>query len=404
MREPFILFRRPDGAKNGRMWYVEFWDSTVPPSGKYINRASVGRLLTEIEDPGKEGLDPCKKGDARAVVDLWRQSHTPTSGAALLPFLESFWLEDGEYSKRYARDHRSKKGLSDEYLYNNRKNIKNHLKPFLEEHRRAGIGIGQVTPKLLNEYKAYLEKKELADSTMNSAIKAVFVPVNDFWLQAGAPDKSPAKLVSYVPVEEFERDILSVAEAARVFQLAELSQRDRLLLQLSAFAGLRVSEACASRPEYLTLESFDTPDGKVEYYTFSIVEQAKKGAIGEAVLPFALGQELLEFYKATWGEGWLFDGKMRGSHIQKKEAELVSNGAILKALEITDEERVARGLTFHAWRHWYITHVRAATDRDLAQKLARHKSAKMTDHYTHLTIEERQESALAVGAILGKVK
>jgi|GEM_PF-3459281 len=388
------------------MWYVEFWDSTVPPSGKYINRSSVGRLLAEVEDPSKGDLDPCKKGDARAIVDLWRENHTPTAGAALIPYLESFWLEGSEYSKRYARDRRGKKtGLSSEYLYNNRKNVKNHFKPFLEAHKRAGMGIGQVTPKLLNEYKAYLEAKGIADSTMNSAIKAVFVPVNDFWHQAGAPDKSPAKLVSYVPVEDTERDILSVAEAARVFQLEALPQRDRLLIQLAAFAGLRVSEVCATRPEYLSLESFDTPDGKVEYYTFSIVEQAKKGAVGEAVLPFSLGQELQKFYESSrWREGWLFEGKMHGTHIQKKEAELLSNSAIKTALGISDEERVARGLTFHAWRHWYVTHIRAATDKDLAQKLARHKSAKMTDHYTHLTIEERHESALAVRDILGRIE
>lgn len=419
MRESFILLRRPDGAKHGRMWYVEFWDPSVPPSGKYIDRSSVGKLLAEIET--HQDLDPCKKADARAIVELWKETHSPSSGAALLPYLTEFWQKGGKYSLRYAMDHRGKKELSDDYLYNSRKNVANHFKPFLEGQRRASMGIGQVTPKLLTDYKHYLDEKGIADSTINGAIKAVFVPINDFWMQSGAPERSPARLVSYVPVEEFGRDILSIAEAAKVFTREGLSERDRLILELAAFAGLRVSEACAARPERLTLESFQSGADTVEYYTYAIVEQTrgrkpKAESAGEATIPFELGKRLLEFYKTTWKEGWIFDGKTRGTSIQKKEAENISNAAICAALGLVNDggcikakrppvpgSLQERGLSFHAWRHWYVSHIRAATDKDLAQKLARHKSARMTDHYTHLTEGQRHDSAIAGAGILKSI-
>jgi integrase len=400
------------------MFYVEFWDQTVPPAGKYIGRSSIGSLLKEIENPAE--LDPCKKADAKEIVRLWRENHTPQSGAALLAYLERFWLSSGAYAKQYALDHKGKK-ISEDYLYNNQKNVRNHFKPFLEEQKRASLGIGQVTPKLLNEYKTYLDTKRVASSTINNAIKSVFVPINDFWLQAGAPEKSPARLVSYVPVEESERDILSIAEASKVFRLEGLSQRDRLLLQLAAFAGLRVSEACVARPERLKLESFEEVvevggkpvKQKVEYYTYSIVEQTrgrkpKAGSSGEATLPYDLGHELLEFYETTQKKGWIFDGKTIGTSMQRGQAENISNAAIAKALDLIDdgahirEKRPPlpgslqeRGLTFHAWRHWYTSYIRPAVGVELMQKLDRHKSAKMTDHYTHLTIEEKRKSAVA---------
>jgi len=163
------------------------------------------------------------------------------------------------------------------------------------------------------------------------------------------------------------------------------------------------------RPERLTLEQFKV-DAKtiIEYYTVAIVAQTrgrkpKAGSLGDATIPYALGKELLEFYETTWKEGWLFDGKTRGMSMQKKQAENISNAAIMKALEIDDAARRERGLTFHAWRWWYVTHIRAATDKDFAQKLARHKSAAMTDHYTHLTDEQKQESARAELEIFGKM-
>jgi integrase len=414
MREPYIIFRRPDGARGGRMFYVEFWDLTVPPAGKYIGRSSVGSLLREIENPAD--LDPCKKADAKEIVRLWRETHAPQSGALLLKYLEGFWLPGGEYDKRYTMEHKNK-AISADYLYNNQKNVRNHFKPFLEEQKRASLGIGQVTPKLLNEFKSYLDAKRVASSTINNAIKSVFVPINDFWLQAGAPEKSPARLVSYVPVEESDRDILSIAEASKVFHLEGLSQRDRLLLQLAAFAGLRVSEACAARPERLKLESFEADGKKVEYYTYSIVEQTrgrkpKAGSSGEATLPYDLGHALLEFYETTQGKGWICDGKTIGTSMQRGQAENISNAAIAKALGLIDdgahirEKRAPlpsslqeRGLTFHAWRHWYTSYIRPAVGAELMQKLDRHKSKKMTDHYTHLTIEEKRRSAMAGGNI-----
>ncbi len=406
MREPFIIFRRKDGAKGGRMYYADFWDPAAPPNGGYINRTSASRLLRAIEAP--ETLDPCKKADARRIVELWLQTHTPSSGALLLPYLEGFWLQGGEYAQRVKVD--TQRTVSPAYLYNSRKNVKNHFRPFLEEQGRASLQISHVTPRILSEYKVYLSRKGLAPATINSAIKSVFVPINDFWRQAGAPDRSPARLVPYAAAEAPERDILSIAEAAKVFALPGLAQRDRLLLQLAAFAGLRVSEACALRPERLTLEGFEGPSGRLEYYTVAIVEQAggrrpKAGSAGEATIPFTLGRELLYFYEAsTWKQGWIFDGKTRGTCLQKREAELVSNGAITKALGISEEERIQRGLTFHAWRHWYVSYIRGATDKELAKKLARHRSDRMTERYTHLTEEERRRSAQAEVEILDQIR
>lgn len=76
---------------------------------------------------------------------------------------------------------------------------------------------------------------------------------------------------------------------------------------------------------------------------------------------------------------------------------------ICKALGMTDVTRKMRLLTMHAWRHWYISYILPKTNAELAQKLARHKNAAMTEHYTHLTVEERQRAAIAAGELYSEL-
>ena len=76
MREPFTLFRRTTGGAKGKMFYTKFRDPTVPPKGKYVNRRSVGSFMREVELT--EELNPCKRGDARQIIELWRKTRTPT--------------------------------------------------------------------------------------------------------------------------------------------------------------------------------------------------------------------------------------------------------------------------------------------------------------------------------------
>ncbi len=56
----------------------------------------------------------------------------------------------------------------------------------------------------------------------------------------------------------------------------------------------------------------------------------------------------------------------------------------LKKLGIDEEDRKAKGYSFHSWRHYFNTIMRSNNIADSKlQKLTGHKSGKMTDNYTH---------------------
>lgn len=130
MREPYILFRRPEGARGGRMYYVAFWSSEA---GAYISRRSVGALVDEVRAAMPAGTSPITRAGARAIVQAWLKDHSPAPVRGrvvlLLEYLRAFWGDDGDYAKSLRARGRS---ISTGYLYNSRGAIERHAAPYFE--------------------------------------------------------------------------------------------------------------------------------------------------------------------------------------------------------------------------------------------------------------------------------
>jgi integrase len=61
----------------------------------------------------------------------------------------------------------------------------------------------------------------------------------------------------------------------------------------------------------------------------------------------------------------------------------------LKAIGIDKKEMTRRGLTFHKWRHFFNTTLRMGNVADSkVRELTGHKTAGMTEHYTHFDPRE----------------
>lgn len=61
----------------------------------------------------------------------------------------------------------------------------------------------------------------------------------------------------------------------------------------------------------------------------------------------------------------------------------------LRKIGIGDGEQERRNLSFHGWRHFFNTTMRANNINDgKLQKLTGHKSQQMTEHYTHFKAED----------------
>ena len=63
----------------------------------------------------------------------------------------------------------------------------------------------------------------------------------------------------------------------------------------------------------------------------------------------------------------------------------------LYSIEITEEERIERNLSFHSWRHFFNSFFRTKIPDVKLMKLTGHKSTKMADHYTHFRLEDFQD-------------
>jgi len=310
---------------------------------------------------------------------LYREG-SPSKKIMLFDYLYDFWQSDSDYVVTSRAT--NPESLPDYYLKTNYANIDNHVKRFIKD-----MPLDKVTPVMITALKTGLVREGKKNNTINNCLKTINVPINYYYEQQGKPDASPANYVHLFPIKKIPRKILSYEEVDKFFNYSELPYKHYLINLLAAFGGLRISEICGLKYENLKLISIDNFD----FYTLQILSQANgrtpKGGIGEVVLPFVLGQKLDAFYlTSTWKRGFIFDGKSTGKCLQKKAVNVVYNDTIIKALNITDDERQERKLTFHSWRHWYITHVEANANKT-AMLMARHKSEAMTNHYKETTIE-----------------
>jgi integrase len=386
-RKKVIAYRRVDGKtiKGRRVYYVGVWNETT---GQYDRRAT----------------EYTSKADAEAAGWEWYREGLPGRGAGpLVDLLDGFWDDDGDYASRAKLD-ADGESMSPEYLSACRLAIKNHVVPYLDAAGLLRVQADRVTPSILNGIKTHVNAKGLGPSAINTALKAVMVPISDYWTGQGRPERSPTRLVKLLPVRKISRDLLTLAEAAAFFAHPLLSRRDRLLSQIAAFAGLRVSEICGLKIGDLAPVKI----GEHRFYTLAVERQSTgrnpKGGRGTVAIPAALGDEIIAFYDAeSWRTGYIFDGRKRGEPLKRKQAEGGYNDAICAALKITDYERKERKLTFHAWRHWYVTYVKSAAGVAAAQRLARHKSEDMTALYDDPTMDIHAADARTVGGIYDRV-
>jgi integrase len=90
-------------------------------------------------------------------------------------------------------------------------------------------------------------------------------------------------------------------------------------------------------------------------------------------------------------DGYVFSEDRGKTPIEREEV-YADFYAALERIGISGEERKARRISLHGWRHFFNTSLRVA---DVAQSkvnlVAGHKSQKMNDRYTHFNTKEFTE-------------
>jgi integrase len=393
------------------MYYVAFWDEEVYD---YVGRRSTGRLLSEI--PRKMDASPSSQAGARLIVEAWLEHHSPgrvRSGLAA-DYLERFWDDEGAYAK--SKEARGKP-LSAQYLYSSRLRIKKFVRPFLERQSKP-ISLDRLTPALLEELAMELYDQCTSAKTANQVLVSIGKALEE-GVRLGLLRDNPMRRVEKLAEEDYVRQILTREEVKAFFALSWSDPRHYAINLLAATTGMRLGECRGLLVDDLR------PGGIHVCHNWQDKEKEKeknkgpKGSKGAMIkardipLPPSTERVILELADHNpWKDGFVFFGDRKSSPLGKQIIETAYSEA-LAAIGIEDDRaakkekrephpgsRQARGLGFHAWRHWFNSYLRGKVDDHVLQALTGHQSQEMTDHYTEVTAEQREAVAkLAEGLI-----
>lgn len=230
--------------------------------------------------------------------------------------------------------------------------------------------------------------KSLSNQTMNQYIKAI-KQFCRWMVQDGRAGESPVENLQELPVvPTFERragtpdelrTLLQVAQSApRRFRLA--GNERAVLYRFAAETGLRAKEI-----RELKVSNFDF-DRRVVVARAGCTKNKDKAVIPLREETAALLRDFLR-EKVPSAQAFRMPSKY-------KTAEMLR--ADLSDAGIPYEDELGRRFDFHALRHTFITSLRSAPLR-VVQALARHKSSRVTDRYTH--IELFDERAVIEGTL-----
>jgi integrase len=215
---------------------------------------------------------------------------------------------------------------------------------------------------------------------------------------------NPAEKIKKLTENGRKIDILKMDEVRRLFPARWEdvwdSQCVYMANKLAAFTGMRLGEIVGLKgdyvfPEYVAVKGQFNAEGE---YTQTKTKEDRD-------IPITAGiYRDLKRLTALNGNGYVFSEDGGESPVCRSA---VYDG-LCRALEnigIDHAERIRRGLSFHAWRHFLITFLRMSDISDKkAKDVAGHSSAFMSDHYTHLDSREFEDVRKAQKSMLAAPK
>lgn len=271
-----------------------------------------------------------------------------------------------------------------------------------------------MTLSLLEDIKAHLREKNLAPTTYNKALGSIRQPL-EYLYQKGKITTNFADRIKNIP-QKNKKDkgiFVSKAEAEKFLRYLKGTYSpdsyDRwryLIPALSYYSGMREGEIRALKKVDITLE-----EGKemgIILVAHAYNEDEREGDRYKCtkgkekrytVVPSPLLKEVLNFLNLSpYPDGYIFFSNVKPLvPINKTTISGAFNEDLCNALEMTEEERKERNITFHSLRHEFNTNlVNSGMSGEIIRSMTGHKSEGMTEHYTHQTEDGLNELAKAV--------
>jgi integrase len=386
MRKPYLIYKRT--VKSKKYFYVKIWDEKTYD---YSIRKSALSIKDELGPIGSRFPHTSKAG-ADALVQLWlKEKPKEISQDRLDQYLLSFWEEGSDFLKGQALRGKTYSTL---YIKNNHSGVENYLLEFLDDVNKREILLHQVKPDLLESFLNYMtDKGKVGTKRINDILQAVKVALSEAY-RLGKIDSNPGAKVRKLQSNSSERKIFSKDEAKSFLGFAT-DPRQYAINLVAATAGLRLGECRGLLHE-------DVKDGYIEvrhnWQDGEGLKEPKWGSSGQVPIPPKTQKVLSELIAANpYGNNFVFWGSDADIPISKRMVSDYYNGIVEEKMKITD--RVKRGLTFHAWRHYYTSGLRGKISDHALRSFTRHSNEDMTERYTHIT----EETKRAVSELADKI-
>lgn len=330
------------------------------------------------------------QGLAVSPAALQTPQNTETKKTPLVPFLENFWTYE---TSPYVQDkliHKQKIGKR--HCYDSKNRIS-----YWKEYFGTETNLEDVSTLDLKAFEKSLADKGLSTGTLNHILIAGKTAFK--WAVANKKlAEDPCLGLTRYGKETKERDILTEAEAKRLFDVKWVDERARVGSLVAMTCGLRMGEVLALRMcdvaenRLYVRHSWSAHDG---------LKTPKNGKAREVPLLPSVKAALAKLATENpfgWDkERFIFYGTLPEKPVVENVLVEGFKDALVRS-GVSESERKARNIVFHSWRHYYAKVIADRVDQRQAQLALGHMTAAMTAYYAdHKTEADLVAIERAVG-------
>ncbi|MBN2323145.1 MAG: tyrosine-type recombinase/integrase [Spirochaetes bacterium] len=370
-RKDYVLY--PRRMKNGTsVWYYRTYDEygqrTTGRSTGQINKTLAERYCNDLLKRGE--LIPVKETLFRNYAADW-------------------WLWDRclYIRGRLARSKAGKPAISKNYAKEMRSVLQQYILPYFENHKLANI-----SPHLIEKWMFGLLDKGLSPKRVNNILSCMRVMLGEAH-RVGLIKGNPFRAVRPLADNSRERGVFTIDEVRKLFNRENIGPvwgghlLYRVINELAAVSGMR-------QGEILAIRDGDLHDGYINVAhswnpQFGL-GPTKTRQIRDVPVPIRVIDDM-QLFIGTGGFVFSFNNGRTPATGSR-----VTNWLYraLKNIDISEEERRQRNLTFHSWRHFFNSVMRARQiPAPILQRVTGHTTTQMLERYTHFDLADFVEIA-----------
>jgi integrase len=275
--------------------------------------------------------------------------------------------------------------LTSTTIKTNRACMEQHVLPKWGKYK-----LDEITQYDIESWMLEMTRNGYKNTYVNNQFFTLRIMLGDV-VRRGILKVNPAEKIKKLARNSKKIEILKIPEVRKLFPLRwETVWENKYVYmanKLAAYTGMRIGEIMGLRSEYVFPE-YIAVRGQIN--SERVYTQTKTKVDRDIPITAGIYNDLKGLMRIN-GNGYVFSGNGGERPITHSA---IYNGmcGALEKIGINHDERIRRGLSFHAWRHFLITFLRMSDVSDKkAKEVAGHSSAFVNDQYTHLDTREFED-------------